>query len=152
MSIGASERMIARNYVHGLRSHPLYSTWRNMLRRCESARDKAFPNYGGRGVKVCPRWHVLANFIADMHPTYRKGLTIERIDVNGDYELFNCTWIPRPEQARNRTDSLYMDTPQGRMLIVDASRIYKIKFTTLRWRIVTKRMSSEQALSYRRYG
>lgn len=148
----ASERMKRVNHVHGLRAHPLYSVWKNMCVRCEDACCKSFKNYGGRGIKVSPRWKHVGNFIADMYPTFAPGLTLERLDVNGDYERFNCVWIPRKVQARNRTDSLYVDTPYGRMLICEAAELYEIKYTTLRWRLVTKQMPATQALTYKRHG
>lgn len=81
---------------------PLYSVWRGMLNRCRNPRMHNWSLYGGRGVKVCDRWLTFENFAEDVGPHPGKGQSIERIDVNGDYEPGNVTWIRTPLQARNR--------------------------------------------------
>ncbi len=86
---------------HGLANHPLYDTWRAMMSRCNNVNDRAYDNYGGRGIKTCDRWEDVSYFIEDMLPTHEKGLTIDRIDVNGNYELGNCRWATKTVQQRN---------------------------------------------------
>ena len=87
--------------THGLRKHRLYSTWNNMMRRCNNIRRKDYKNYGGRGISVCERWHNIENFIEDMYPSFEEGLTLDRINVEGNYEPDNCRWIDRNTQAQN---------------------------------------------------
>jgi len=95
------KRAIEVKTTHGLTSHPLYSICKDMKRRTTNPKHKFFMCYGGRGIKVCDRWLNVANFIEDMYPTYEEGLTIDRINNDGDYEPSNCRWTTRTVQARN---------------------------------------------------
>lgn len=82
--------------THGLSKTPTYRTWESMKRRCSSMNK----NYGARGIKVCQRWNRFENFFADMglRPA---GKTLDRIDVNGNYEPGNCRWATQSEQMLN---------------------------------------------------
>ena len=89
---------------HGLTQHPLYGTWRMMKARCYNSNTEKYIDYGGRGIQVCERWLDIKKFIEDMYPSFQEGLTLDRIDVNGDYELDNCRWTTKDIQARNTRD------------------------------------------------
>lgn len=86
---------------NGLHLHPLYQTWRGMLKRCYNPKACGFTNYGGRGIRVCDRWHILQNFIDDMYATWKPGLEIDRMDNNGNYCPENCQWTTPYLQSRN---------------------------------------------------
>lgn len=90
-----------RNTSHNLCSHRLYYTWQSMIYRVRSKNAVNYKYYGGRGIKVCDRWLDINSFIEDMYPTYKEGLTLDRIDVNGNYEPSNCRWATREVQNRN---------------------------------------------------
>lgn len=87
--------------MHGLSNHYLERTYRSMRLRCENPNHNSYRYYGGRGIKVCERWKNLANFIADMGDR-PPGTTLDRIDVNGDYEPSNCRWATPKQQTANR--------------------------------------------------
>lgn len=92
--------------LHGCKKHPAYTIWINMMHRCYKADDVNYKNYGGRGIQVCEEWHDVKTFCkwAD-YTGYVKPLTIERIDVNGNYCSENCTWITQAEQQLNKRDT-----------------------------------------------
>lgn len=86
---------------HGFNRTATYVCWSNMLARCGNANRPDFKNYGGRGIAVCERWLEFQNFLADMGEKPR-GLSIDRIDNDGNYEPDNCRWATPSEQRRNQ--------------------------------------------------
>lgn len=111
-------------YKHGMDGTPTYRAWVNMKGRCLNSNYRAYPDYGGRGIKVCNRWMEFGNFLQDMG-VCPPNLTLERIDNDGSYEPSNCRWITQAEQTRNRrTTVLNWDT-------VDYIRASPLTSTTL---------------------
>lgn len=91
--------------THGLTSHPLTSTWQMMLHRCENPQDKRWARYGGRGIKVCDRWHDIRLFVEDIGRDLGPrpdDYQLDRIDNDGNYEPGNVRWATRLEQAANK--------------------------------------------------
>jgi len=81
-----------------------WRTWQRMKQRCMDSNAHNFKYYGGRGISVCQRWMSFANFLADMGER-PQGLSIDRINNDGNYEPGNCRWATRVEQRTNRRDS-----------------------------------------------
>jgi hypothetical protein len=103
------ERQRAAITKHGLASrngaNPLYKVWGAMLDRCENPQHKAYPNYGGRGIGVCPEWHDVTVFVAWMEANLGPcppGKSIDRTDNDGNYEPGNVRWATAREQSLNQ--------------------------------------------------
>ena len=88
--------------IHGKSKTQIYERWCGMKQRCENPHDRSFPDYGGRGIKVCERWQTFQNFLADMGERPSEGHQLERIDNDGNYEPKNVRWATKQEQMRNR--------------------------------------------------
>lgn len=108
-----------------------YNTWNSMNQRCNSPKHPAWNNYGGRGIKICKRWQSYDSFFGDMGERL-PGMTIERIDSNGNYEPSNCKWVTVRENLNNRRNTLWVN---GMPLTV-AAELAAVKPCTLRRRIL----------------
>lgn len=95
------EQILAAVSSHGQSSNPIYFLWNTMHARCYNENTNSYPNYGGRGIGVCERWHHFPNFYADMGDR-PAGLSLERVDVNKDYSPENCVWDTYSNQAYNQ--------------------------------------------------
>jgi hypothetical protein len=88
--------------THGLSKSPHYYRWRHIMERCYNPTCEAYKDYGGRGIRVCERWHDIRNFIAELPSGYEEGLEIDRIDNDGHYEPGNVKWSTRQQNSSNR--------------------------------------------------
>ena len=95
------------NLKHGMRNTRIYNIWQNMLRRTSTPTNPAYKYYGGRGIEVCDEWKEFMRFYEwSMANGYTNKLTIERIDVDGNYEPSNCCWVDMKTQGKNKRSTL----------------------------------------------
>jgi hypothetical protein len=124
------------NVKHGMRYHPAYQQWCDMLKRCNNPNVWNYNQYGGRGITVCERWATsFANFWSDLGPTWAPGLQIERNDVNGCYDPDNCSWLDAKGQCRNRRSTRWVESPWGRISLAEAADRSGIPWYTIRRRL-----------------
>jgi len=132
---------ISRKRTHGLSSTLEYKTWQMMLQRCTNPSDKAFKNYGARGITVCDRWRTFHNFITDMGMKPKGRYSIDRVDNNGNYTPDNCIWATDYQQANNKRDVRKFIIEGEELSMPEISRKYGINVKTLRFRLLKKKMS-----------
>lgn len=143
---GINQREKNPNFRHGMADTRPWNSWFDMLRRCERPYVKTYKHYGGRGIKVCARWHSFEKFWEDMGPTYKDNLTLERIDNNGNYEPSNCTWITKQEQQRNKRNVRHFTINGVTKPLPEWLEITGLKRTTVEMRHYKCGWSMEESL------
>lgn len=121
--------------THGSSRTAEHRTWIHLIGRCTNPNDESFKHYGGRGIRVCKRWREnFAAFLSDMGKRPR-GMTIERIDNNGDYEPGNCRWATQHDQSRNQRSNVVISFAGRKMIAADWARELGMDPIALRRRI-----------------
>lgn len=122
--------------THGMSKTNLFRRWAGMKQRCENINNNAFNDYGGRGIKICDEWSSFENFRDwSLNNGYKPNLSIDRINVNGNYEPTNCRWATSETQANNRRDTVYLTINKARKTTKEWSNEYSIKPATIKTRI-----------------
>lgn len=136
MSCGCAKAGLCRDSStrHGKSRSSVHNTWTSMLSRCQNKNSDDYPKYGGRGIVVCERWQTFESFLADMGEP-AKGLTLDRIDVNGNYCKENCRWVDQKTQQRNRRNNNWITIEGVTKLLVEWAELNKISPSTIRNRL-----------------
>ena len=149
------ELLMRRNITHNQRHTRLYEVWKGIKQRCYNPKHRAYHNWGGRGIKMCEDWK--NNFQSFYNWSYANGyspenqkdeknkLTIDRIDVNGNYEPSNCRWVTRKVQASNMRTNKLITINGETHCIAEWCRIYNVH-TSNYYKKINKGMSPEEAL------
>lgn len=151
------EKIAKVGYKNGLsaKDYRLYGIWSKVLNRCNNHNAKEFHYYGGRGIKVCDEWqgeHGAENFFnwAYSHG-YKEPLTLERINVNGNYEPDNCTWIPKGEQVNNTRRTNRYTYKDETLTLNEFSKKYNINVVMLRSRVYSLKWDIARAIEEPRH-
>lgn len=131
---------------HGMSFTPTYKIWSGMTKRCTNPNYFLYARYGGRGIKVCERWKKFENFLADMGER-PEGMSIERMDNDGDYSPENCRWASRVEQANNMSSNRFLEFQGVRHTCAEWARKIGIRYATLQDRL-RQGWSVEDTLTY----
>ena len=132
-SCGCYRRAVVgqRVWKHGKSLTPAYRSWSGMKRRCQL---KTMRFYGQRGITMCERWESFENFLADMGER-PEGMTLDRIDPNGNYEPGNCRWATRSEQAINRRSTRLIELDGTKKCLTQWARDLGLSPSTIQTRL-----------------
>ncbi len=139
-SCGCLRKEFARqnNYLHGHSMNgtrsKTYTVWEQMRQRCNDSNASNYKNYGGRGIKVYQRWRSFENFLEDMGER-PPGLTLDRIDNNGDYCKENCKWSTHKEQQRNMRNNISITIDGITRCLAEWCEIYNVDYNIVYGRI-----------------
>lgn len=135
--------------THGKSSTKLYKVWRGIIDRTMYESNKSYANYGGRGIKLCDEWKDFDVFYEwSIKNGYKDGLTLDRINVDGNYEPLNCRWATWKTQQNNRRNNRLITYNNETHTMKEWAEIRGIKYSTLSMRINNHKWSIERSLEF----
>lgn len=140
----ANARRATHGHASGGKQSPTYVAWHSMHRRCSDEKHVSFHNYGGRGITVCAEWKDFEAFLRDMGER-PKGMTLDRIDSNGNYCKGNCRWVSMKENSNNRRNNRMVTLHGKTHTVAQWAALTGIKESTIRARL-HRGASDEDAL------
>lgn len=133
---------------HGGFGTPTYGSWSAMKSRCYNKKATGYENYGGRGIRVCVRWlNSFEAFLEDMGERPSLDHTLDRLDVDGDYEPSNCKWSTMEEQNQNKRSVTIYEIDGLRLTMPQVAKRYDIPLQTLYSRLIRDKLSIQEAVS-----
>lgn len=143
-----NEMIGAQRATHNRTRTPEFNAWVNMRLRCNNPNNTSYPNYGGRGIRVCQRWaNDFAAFLEDMGERPSPRHTLERADNSKDYSPENCRWATWEEQGRNKRNNHYLTHDQETLTIAEWSERTGIPQKVLRRRVNQLKWPTAKALT-----
>jgi len=146
-SIGNKRRYLGKPYNKELYLSSIYMSWNNIKTRCTNPNSSEYKRYGARGITMCEKWTTFSGFLEDMQSSYKDGLSIDRIDNNGNYCKENCKWSTPKEQANNRRSNRIITFKNKTKTLAEWTEFLGMKRTTIANRIDYCGWSIERALS-----
>jgi len=146
-SCGCNRAQIMREQfcTHGMTGTQTYGTWEKTKNRCNNKNHDQYAHYGGRGISICERWSDFENFLSDMGER-PDGMSLDRIDNNGNYEPGNCRWVTQKEQNRNKRNSRILKFNNEERCMAEWAEILGISNKTIYERL-KRGWSVEKALT-----
>ena len=136
-------------YRHGFSRTKLEKAYAHMMERCYNPKTASYPNYGGRGITVCDEWKKdnKAFFKWSIANGYCEGLSIDRIDPNGNYCPSNCRWVTNKVQQNNRRNNIYIEIDGVRHTVAEWADIYGISRYAVYTRIKRLKWDAVKAIT-----
>lgn len=130
--------------THKMSETSLYKVWENMKTRCFNPKSNRFYRYGGRGITICDEWLDFKSFSEwALLNGYKDGLSLERKNIDKDYEPGNCCWIPIEKQAQNKSNTVWITYQDKKMCMAEFSKIANVSINVIRNRL-KKGMTGDQ--------
>ncbi len=144
-SCGCYMRLHPSSVTHGLSKTREHYLWKGLRQRCLNPKAGNYYRYGGRGIKVCQEWDDFTNFYKWCQESgYKHGLTLDRIDNDGDYSPSNCRWVDKTVQANNKSNNKKVQYKGKIVSLMELERITGIDHRTIGYRL-TRGWTVEQA-------
>jgi hypothetical protein len=148
-SCGCFKNETKSNYKNGLRKHPLYSVWANIKQRCLNKKQPKYNDYGGRGIIICKEWEnsfeIFYKWCLDNN--WKKGLEIDRLDNNGNYDSGNCRFVNRSQNMNNTRYNTIINYNNETKTLAEWAKELNIPYGRLAQRINKLKMPIEIAFS-----
>lgn len=143
------EKITKLNTTHHLSKSRIYSIYKDIIKRCTNQSHSTYKNYGGRGIIICEEWKndFLCFYNWAINNGYKEDLTIDRINVNGNYEPDNCRWITKKQQSNNKRNSHYLTFKGQTSTIAEWGEKLNIRASKIRKRINQYHWTVERALT-----